>query len=74
MPTPEQTKEIGPEKTDLFNKAFPVPRGFAELTPVEETALEARLDLIEDKIDNLTAKLELIFGKSILMKGRFIEL
>jgi len=75
MPDSEQPKEISPEMMEKFGRAFPNRRSFGVMPePDEAEVTNERLDAIEEKIDALSAKLERIFGNSILLKGQFIDL
>lgn len=44
------------------------------LTTGDQEGIKLRLDLIEKKIDQLDAKLELIFGPYVLVGGRWVKI
>lgn len=78
MPKPEMTASEVLKNLERVNlsvrEIFGLPEPYLHGTSRMGPSIEERLAAVEEKIDTLLRKLELIFGNAVLLKGRFIEL
>lgn len=62
----EKVRELQRENPDIRSRLFGIPEEDHNHVEILE-----KLNRLEDKLDALTRKIELIFGDSVLINGRF---
>ena len=56
------------------NRVEALPEGIVSDRDSDATDLEGRISALENKIDALNSRLDFIFGKNVVIKGRFVDL